>query len=322
MIGQKATVLCVLEVLQKYTDEEHCISTEKIKEKLKVLYGIDMDRRTVYRNIDALISMGYDIQGYSQNREGYCLMDRTFAPSEVRLLCDAVAASDMIAPEISKKMIKRLADMLSIFESRMLQRTVYVKEHKEISNHRIFYNIDTLNIAISQGSQVSLKKLYHHVFSGLTPTSDSPLIFNPYATLWAEGNYYVIGKEEGEEELIHLRIDRIKDIQILEQTVEMVFGGINPSQYAEKYIYKKGEQLGSYEIECVKELWEDLTDTFGEHVTCLNFNAGKLQVRVKTIPSAMKSWILTHCDKCEVIGPKAFREQIQTSILQAYQKYW
>lgn len=322
MISQKATILCILEILQKYTDEYHCISTEKLREKLKVVYGIDMDRRTVYRNIEALTSMGYDIQGYSQNREGYCLMDRTFASSEIRLLCDAVAASDMIAPETSKKMIKRLAEMLSIFESRMLQRTVYVKDQKDISNHQIFYNIDTLNIAISQGSQVSLTKLYYHVHDGLVPTKDSPLVFNPYATLWAEGNYYVIGKEEGEDELIHIRIDRLRDIEILEQTVEMVFGGINPSQYAEKYIYKKGELIGAYELECDKELWEDLKNTFGEQVSFLGYSTSKLQVRVKAIPSAMKNWVLAHCDRCEVTAPKSFREQIQTSVLKAYQKYW
>ena len=51
-----------------------------------------MEHRAIYRNIDALRSMGIDIEGYTDNREGYYLIDRTFEPSEIRLLCDAVAA--------------------------------------------------------------------------------------------------------------------------------------------------------------------------------------------------------------------------------------
>lgn len=322
MVNQKATILCILEILQKYTDEDHRISTEKLREKLKMIYDVDMERRTIYRNIDALCNMGYDIQGYSDNREGYCLMDRTFEASEIRLLCDAVAASDMISPDTSKKLVKRLSEMLSVFQSRMLQRTVYVKEEKDNSNHKIFYNIDTLNIAINQGCKVSMKKLYHNFQVGLIPTKDSPMVFNPYATLWADGNYYVIGKEDGDEDLQHYRIDRLQGIEILEQTVEMVFGGINPNQYAERYIYNKGEQAGHFDIECDTSLWEELAECFEDDVAVLGFDHNKVQARVKSIPSTMKAWVLGRCDKCEVIAPKKFRDEVQSAVMEGYRKYW
>ena len=32
MIAQKATILCLYEVLKKYSDENHLLSTEKIRE--------------------------------------------------------------------------------------------------------------------------------------------------------------------------------------------------------------------------------------------------------------------------------------------------
>ena len=73
MIAQKATILCLYEVLKKYSDENHLLSTEKIREKLKVIYNVDMERRAVYRNIEALRSMGIEIEGYQENREGYYL---------------------------------------------------------------------------------------------------------------------------------------------------------------------------------------------------------------------------------------------------------
>ena len=40
MISQKATILCIYEILKKYSDENHIISAEKIREKLKVIYDV------------------------------------------------------------------------------------------------------------------------------------------------------------------------------------------------------------------------------------------------------------------------------------------
>ena len=142
-----------------YTDETHILSAEKIREKLKTVYDVDMERRAIYRNIDALRSIGIEIEGYQENREGYYLIDREFELSEIRLLCDAVAASDMIKEDTGKKIIKKLIDTQSIFQGRMLQKTVFVKAEKKISNKQLFYNIDALNVAINQGCKVSARMM-------------------------------------------------------------------------------------------------------------------------------------------------------------------
>lgn len=54
MISQKATAFCIYEILKKYSDEHHIMNTEQIREKLKILYDVDTERRAVYRNIEAL----------------------------------------------------------------------------------------------------------------------------------------------------------------------------------------------------------------------------------------------------------------------------
>lgn len=54
--------------------------------------------------------MGIEIAGYQYKREGYFLIDREFELSEIRLLCDAVAASDMIKESSSKIIIKKLLE--------------------------------------------------------------------------------------------------------------------------------------------------------------------------------------------------------------------
>lgn len=159
MIAPKATILCLYEILKKYTDESHILSAEKIREKLKSIYDVDMERRAIYRNIEALRSMGIEIAGYQDNREGYFLIDREFELSEVRLLCDAVAASDMIKESTSKIIIKKLLESQSIFQSRMLQKTVFVKSEKKILSKQLFYNIDALNVAPTYVTDALVRKV-------------------------------------------------------------------------------------------------------------------------------------------------------------------
>lgn len=322
MVSQKATALCIYEILKKYSDETHILSAEKIREKLKKIYDVDMERRAIYRNIEALRSMGIEIEGYQDNREGYYLIDREFELSEIRMLCDAVAASDMIKEETGKQIIKKLVDTQSIFQGRMLQKTVFVKTDKNILNKQLFYNIDALNVAINQGCKVSAKIMEYGLDAELQEQKNSPIIFSPYVTLWAEGNYYILAKRENEDALEHFRIDLIKDIVILERGVDMIFGGFNPSQYATQYIYQKGEHLERYEIECKPELWQEIVECFGKTATVINKGHAFITVKVTAIPTVMRSWVMNHINECEINSPKKFRDEIQQTVMEAYKRYW
>lgn len=321
MIAQKATILCIFEVLKKYTDENHILSAEKIREKLKLLYDIDMERRAVYRNIDALCSMGIEIEGYRENRKGYYLVDREFELSEIRLLCDAVAASDLIKEETGKTIIRKLIGTQSVFQGRLLQKTVFVKSEKRILNKQLFYNIDTLNVAINQGCKVRVKIMEYSLDHTLAECSSSPVVFSPYVTLWAEGNYYILARREGREDMEHFRIDLMKDVTLLERGIDMIFGGFNPSQYAKKYIFENGEKKETFEIECQEGLWQNMADTFGKDAKVVQINRTGLTVRILAVPSKMKAWIFEHFEECRVVGPRKFRDEIQRLVMDAYGKY-
>lgn len=322
MIAQKATPLCIYEILKKYSDENHIMSAEAIREKLKKIYDVDMERRAIYRNMDVLRSMGIEIEGFQDNRQGYYLMDRQFEQSEVRLLCDAVASSDLIKEEMGKAIIKKLIETQSIFQGRMLQKTIFVKHGEKAFNRQLFYNIDALNVAISQGCKVSAELVEYDLTGELEKIQNSAIVFSPYVTFWVEGNYYILAKQENIDDLEHFRIDRIKNIRILERGVDMIFGGINPQQYAQKYIIEKGENKLHFDIECKYELWQDIAEKFGHNAIVVKKNFDDdISVRINTVPSKMKAWVLQHLSECEVTGPRKFRDEIQDTIMKAYKKY-
>lgn len=320
MIAQKATILCLYEILKTYSDENHILSAEKIKEKLKIIYNVDMERRAIYRNIEALRSMGVEIEGYQENRTGYYLAERSFERSEIRLLCDAVAASDMIKEETGKSIMKKLIDTQSIFQGRMLQKTVYVKAEKKIQSKQLFYNIDALHAAISQGCKADMKLMEYGLDGKLTETGQS-LIISPYATVWADGNYYVLAKREGTDQMEHFRIDLLKEITVLEQGTDMIFGGLNPGQYAVRAILERGEQREHYEIACSSRLWQEIAEQFGGEAAVIRRNEETMTVRVAAVPSKIRAWVMAHIRDCEVLGPRHFRDEIQRILMDAYKRY-
>lgn len=325
MIAQKATALCIYEILKTYSDENHVLTTDKIREKLKVIYDVDMERRAVYRNIEALRSMGIEINDYKDNYEGYYLMERDFELSEVRLLCDAVAQSDMIKEKTGKAIIKKLIATQSIFQGRMLQKTIFVKTENRIANKQIFYNIDALNTAINQGCKVSVKLLEYGTDNKLVEQKDSPIVISPYVTLWAAGSYYIIAKIETADDLTHFRIDMLKDIYPLERGVDMIFGGINPEQYAAAKIILNGEPKTHFDITCDSSLWQEIADLFGTDAVLLhnrNHFEPHIKVRIHTTQTQMRSFVMNHLCECEIVSPKHFRDEIQKTVLDAYKKYW
>lgn len=69
-----------------------------------------------------------------------------------------------------------------------------------------------------------------------------------------------------------------------------VIGGINPNQYAERFIFQNGGDLERYDIECSKALWKTLGETFGSNMTVMKFDNDKILIKIKCIPSLMREW--------------------------------
>ena len=170
-----------------------------------------------------------------------------------------------------------------------------------------------------------MKLLEYGTNNELVERKDSPVVISPYVTLWAAGNYYIIAKIEADDDLTHFRIDMLKDIYLLERGIDMIFGGINPSQYATTKIILNGESKEHYDIKCDISLWQEIADKFGTDATLLhnsNYFEPNIKARIHTTHSQMLSFVMNHLCSCEVTAPKRFRDEIQKAVMDAYKKYW
>ena len=116
MATDKSNILCVLRILEDYSDEDHILNAREIQEKMSAIYGTSPDRRTIYGLIDALIGLGYDISTHEENGKGYFLRVRDFDKADIRLLTDAVKAFEYISKNQTDELVEKLVNKLSVHE--------------------------------------------------------------------------------------------------------------------------------------------------------------------------------------------------------------
>ena len=126
---KKLLIMNILDILRKYTDENHRLGQNEIVEILEREYSMKTDRKSVKRNLMDLIEFGYDIN-YSDslrmytNRKGeqeesHILSDfylnHEFTDSELRLLVDSVMFSPHIPPKQSEQLVEKLRGLSNIY---------------------------------------------------------------------------------------------------------------------------------------------------------------------------------------------------------------
>ena len=78
---KKLLIMNILDILKRYTDEDHRLSQREIGEILEREYGMTADRKSIRRNLLDLIDCGYDIE-YSES-----IREKRTAP---RRLCSPI----------------------------------------------------------------------------------------------------------------------------------------------------------------------------------------------------------------------------------------
>ena len=125
---QNGNILYVLNVLKKYSDEQHKMSISEIKSKIKEIYEMELDPRTIRRYINLLQQkFGYDISTYNDNKKGYYISndpETDFEPGEVRAIIDTFSYSTFIEENLAKGIIKKCKSLQTIYENEKIKNYI------------------------------------------------------------------------------------------------------------------------------------------------------------------------------------------------------
>ena len=155
---KNGNILYILNVLKKYTDEEHLISIAEIQRKVKEIYNVDIDSRTIRRNINLLKEkLNYDISTRQENGKGYYINrnpDTDFEPGEIRAIIDNFSYANYIVPAISKNIIKKCKNMQNIYENQKLRNYKIYANDTKTDNMEVIKNIEDISEAIQNLNKI------------------------------------------------------------------------------------------------------------------------------------------------------------------------
>jgi predicted DNA-binding transcriptional regulator YafY len=151
---QKLKLLYIYKILYENTNEEHVLSTSQLISMLEK-YGIPAERKSIYDDIETLISFGVDIVAAKGKGSGYYIASMEFELPELMLLADAVASSKFITEKKSSELIKKITALTDKWHAGKINRQIFMANRTKNQNEQIYYNIDKIHEAISENRQIS-----------------------------------------------------------------------------------------------------------------------------------------------------------------------
>lgn len=311
--NQKTKLLHILRILREKTDENHYLTAAGLIAELDK-EGIRAERKSIYSDIEELIEYGYDIiHVKSRTNGGYYLGSREFELAELKLLVDAVQASKFITKKKSEELIKKLEKLTSIHEARSLQRQVYVTNRIKTDNESIYYNVDDIHNAILSNKKVKFQYMEWSVTKELKPRKNGEWYeVSPYALIWAEERYYLVGYSGIDEEIRHYRVDKIGKLEILNEKREGMDnpGTFDVATYSNKMFGMYGGMVESVTIGFPLKMTGVFIDRFGKEIDIRKREEEYLSVRVSVVLSGQFfGWLAGLGNEVKIMGPSEVQQK-------------
>lgn len=218
---EKLKILYLWKIFQEETDPEHGLSMAELIDRLKA-YGIEAERKSIYRDIQALRDFDIDIETYGTHPTVYALARPGFTLGELMLMVDAIESCRAITERQARNLVASIKTLANSYEQEKLDRRIHVVGRIKSQNRSVFGNIDQIHEALRQKRQISFP--YFHIDAKGTPRAvhgGKRYIVTPLDIVYDEGFYYLSAWEEARGDIAEFRCDRMGPVRIEDTPADM-----------------------------------------------------------------------------------------------------
>lgn len=314
----KERLLHTLHLLKQQTDEDHQLSTAEIVAHFTEM-GVPTDRKTVKTDIDAMIACGIDIVATRGTQTRYFYADRRFELPELKLLIDAVEASKFITARKSEDLVKKLTAMASEKSAEELKRHLYTAGRIKPENESIYYVVDVIHRAINAERQISFQYYEYDANRERVPRHcGKHYVFSPYAMLYNEDKYYVLGYSEEHGKIITFRVDRMGVPELLPETIRPRPSGFDPVDYTVNVFSMYDGKTITVKLLCANHLMNYVVDRFGDEVSTELADDGHFLAKVEvSVSQTFFAWIFQFAGEMQILEPERVKTEYLRMLKQA-----
>ena len=322
---KKLLILRILEILTEYSDVEHKLHQGEIISLLKIIYGIECERKAVARNIEFLQEAGYDIVS---DKSGVYLAEKKFETGELRLLVDSVLANRNVCKSHTKSLIEKLVKEGGKYFKPYTRHVINLDDWQKADGQEFLLNIELLSEAIDGKKKISFMRQSYGADKKLHPQKSR--VASPYQLILRNGYYYLAANLDWHDNLVYLRVDRMTDIVILEErarelsTVEGCENGLSLGKASNRLPYFYPDEPQRVEFETTNSsvpLLDDVFDWFGREVEITPLEGNRYRYSLIASPRAMRFWILQFGRYVKVLSPQSLLDMVRADIAEMNKIY-
>ena len=322
--NQKLKILYLMKFLQEETDREHPVSVKDIIQNMEA-YGISVERKTVYDDIETLRTFGMRIGSRRGKNAGFYLEERAFELPELKFLMDAVQSSKFITEEQTAALVRKLEDLASVHEAKKLKNQVFLMQGIKTLNEEIYMNIETIYDAVSADRQISFRYYQWTLSRELEVKRNGERYrVSPGKLMWNNDSYYLLGLDETSGIVKHYRVDKMRDVivEAEKRGGEAVFRDFDMGRFsAETFGMFHGKET-ILRIRFSNELVGVVLDRFGKTAVLQRSdeNHFTLQAHIR-VSGQFFGWLTGLGEGAEIVSPENVRKEYVSFLKKTLKTY-
>lgn len=310
------------------SDEDNPLSTTDLI-NLLAEKGITCERKSIYADIKALNEIGCKIINTTSPKKGYYMGSRKFQVPEVRLLIDAVNSAGFITPIKTKSLTEKLESLVSSHQADDLTSQVYCENKNKCDNEEIYYLIDNLYDAISKRKMVRFTYRRRNIDKEAKKSYTNKIFtVSPYALIWKDGHYYLVCNKSKYDNLMNLRVDRIRKLDILEDPIRHFSEvseykyNFDTADYASKMFNMFSGKTEEITLICHLDLREEMMDRFGPQIPLKAVDENHFETKIQAaVSDGFVSWVMQYGDRMKVVSPHHMIDKIKCKAYSVLSNY-
>lgn len=320
-MNNKSRILFLLDYLKKNTDEETPVSSAQLRREFKE-HGMNATAATLRNDIATLRESGYDIISEEENGVAtwYKCVDQDWTPSEVQILVDAVASSLFISKEKSNMLIGRLATLLGPGERKRLVPGIRVEDQIKAQNDQVLIVITRIREAIDTDRRIRFRHYVYTPEMEQEPKHDGYVYeVSPYATIWKQDRYYLVGFSEKHGCVANFRIDRMEVPEIIGESRRPAPEDLKLEDNSDKIFWMFDGPEAEITLRFRPKLMNQVVDRFGTELKLKNISEESIDVTVTIhLSPTFYAWLFQYAGEMTIVEPEgireAYAERLQTAI--------
>ena len=306
-MANKSRILYLLRYLQETSDEDHPVTTAEIRKALAEK-GCPVTVETLRNDIAMLQETGFDIavnetSGLSTT---YSFLDRPLDVPELQILIDAVSSSQFLTKAKSRKLIEKLIGMAGPSDRAAMEPGIMVSEHVKASNEQLLYIVQAIRESIRARRKIAFQYFRYDMSKRRVPRLNGKIYeVSPYATVWKNDRYFLVGFSEERQRVAVFRIDRMGMPKQLDKPCAPEPDTFRISNYTDKIfnMYDDGIEE-TVTLRCRRHMIDTLVDWFGKDVEPENVTENTFDAKVKvSLSPSFYAWVLSFAGDMTIAGP-------------------